>query len=432
MDAIVSDMHKAGEDYDESAPEVMGTLAINVSDPIKNDQGVVKSFISYKVNTETSLPGFDAKQFSVIRRYSDFEWMRGVLMAELPGVIVPPLPGKQVLNSFSPEFIESRRRALERFMGRCAEHPFIRGHSTFTMFISADDQRLAQAKSSQKAAASTGGMFSSALSVASAMAVAASPLEKIKSPGDLVTDEISTYVVNIKTQMQNVATHTAALIKRGKEHSKGLFDFGLAFTMLGQNEGAKDLQGALSQMGHAADQLSLVAAEHVEKEQRWFEEPINDYVDLLDAVAEAVAKRNVVRKAYFNAVAEKNAKAGSLARLKDGGPTAEPKVPAAQTALETAEADEAKAAELLKLVTGRLFGEVGRFKRAKAEDMRKIVLDYVQLQVEYNKQMEQQWAELVPSIEAIPVETLPTSTLFEQGLPASTRAAGSETGDATV
>ena len=33
-----------------------------------------------------------------------------------------------------------------------------------------------------------------------------------------------------------------------------------------------------------------------------------------------------------------------------------------------------------------------------------MVLDYVQLQIQYNKRMEQQWALLVPEIEAIDVD----------------------------
>lgn len=51
---------------------------------------------------------FADKQFSVIRRYSDFTWLRDTLKQQLPGVIVPPLPEKAVMNNFSPEFIESR------------------------------------------------------------------------------------------------------------------------------------------------------------------------------------------------------------------------------------------------------------------------------------------------------------------------------------
>jgi sorting nexin-1/2 len=46
---------------------------------------------------------------------------------------------------------------------------------------------------------------------------------------------------------------------------------------------------------------------------------------------------------------------------------------------------------------------VHRFKRSKADDMRKVVLDYVTLQIEFNKATEAQWAELVPEIESIQV-----------------------------
>ena len=52
------------------SPPVVGDLSISITDPIKNDQGVVKSFISYKVNTDTTMDSFEFKQLSVIRRYS--------------------------------------------------------------------------------------------------------------------------------------------------------------------------------------------------------------------------------------------------------------------------------------------------------------------------------------------------------------------------
>ena len=59
---------------------------------------------------------------------------------------------------------------------------------------------------------------------------------------------------------------------------------------------------------------------------------------------------------------------------------------------------------LCLLVCVRLHvSKVHRFKRSKADDMRKVVLDYVTLQIEFNKATEAQWAELVPEIESIQV-----------------------------
>ena len=206
------------------------------------------------------------------------------------------------------------------------------------------------------------------------------------------------------------------MTKRGKDLSQGLFDFGLAFTTLGQHE-AQALNSALSQMGHTADQLSLIAADQVEKEQRWFEEPIGDYIQLLGAVREALDRRGQVRKSYFTALGDLENKQVLVARLQAGDSAAGAKLPAAEAALRHADRAEVKGKRELDVVTGRLLDEVKRFKRAKADDMRKVVLDYVQLQIEYNKQMEQQWAELVPEIEAIQVDDVPMVSLFDGPLP---------------
>lgn len=230
-------------------------------------------------------------------------------------------------------------------------------------------------------------------------------------------EEIAAYVANLEAQMQNVAKHTAALMKRGKELSQGLFDFGLAFTILGQHETAA-LTEALSSMGHTADQLSLITASQVEKEQKWFEEPITDYLSLLGAVKEAVDKRQAVRKAYFAALGDLEAKKATVVKLKAATlkpEQAETKIPSAEQAVDDAEVAEAAAKATLEEVTARVLGEVGRFKRAKADDMRKVVLDYVQLQIEYNKEMEQQWATLIPEIESIQVEPNANAPIFGGG-----------------
>jgi len=407
----------------DDVPPIVGNLVITISDPIKNDQGMVNSYISYKVNTETNMEGFECEQFSVIRRYSDFVWLRQVLSAELSGVIIPPLPEKAVMNRFSPEFVEGRRRALERFSTRCGEHPHIRVSEMFKMFLSADDDKLTKSKADAKkaqAAASGGWLASLPISTTSAQ-------EKFKSDEDIKIEEITIYVSNLETQMRNVSKHTGALTKRGKELSQGLFDFGLAFTMLGQHETAA-LNSALSQMGHTADQLSLIAADQVEKEQRCFEEPIFDYIQLLQAVKEALDRRAAMRKSYFGAVGDLEVKKAAVAHLEAavGNPASEQKLPDAQKALTTAEETESNAKAELTTVTGRLLGEVSRFKRAKADDMRKVVLDYVQLQIEYNKQMEQQWSDLVPEIESIQVKSVPTVALFDGPLPGAPPAAAAE------
>ena len=40
----------------------------------------------------------------------------------------------------------------------------------------------------------------------------------------------------------------------------------------------------------------------------------------------------------------------------------------------------------------------------KAADMKKTVLDYINLQIEFNKRMEETWTKLVPQLEGVSVE----------------------------
>jgi len=82
---------------------------VAVSDPQKQLEGM-KSFITYKVTAVTAWPGMTETTFTVIRRYSDFTWLHGVLERECPGAIIPPLPEKNTMNRFEPAFLEGRRK----------------------------------------------------------------------------------------------------------------------------------------------------------------------------------------------------------------------------------------------------------------------------------------------------------------------------------
>lgn len=55
-------------------------------------------------------------KFSVRRRYSDFDWLRNLLLSRYPGMSVPPLPGKTMISSNSKEFVEIRRVGLQLFV----------------------------------------------------------------------------------------------------------------------------------------------------------------------------------------------------------------------------------------------------------------------------------------------------------------------------
>lgn len=108
------------------------------------------SSYSYKIHSNTSRSGFEAGAHSVVRRYSDFTWLSQELSKEFPGVIVPPLPEKLTVGRFGEEFVDSRRRGLERFLHRIASHAELSNSQYFIVFLQAAESGLAEAKNESK------------------------------------------------------------------------------------------------------------------------------------------------------------------------------------------------------------------------------------------------------------------------------------------
>lgn len=105
---------------------------------------------SYKIHSNTSRAGFESGAHSVVRRYSDFTWLSGELSKEFPGVIVPPLPEKLTVGRFGDEFVDSRRRGLEKFLQRIASHSELSNSQYFIVFLQAAESGLTEAKNESK------------------------------------------------------------------------------------------------------------------------------------------------------------------------------------------------------------------------------------------------------------------------------------------
>lgn len=322
------------------------------------------------------------------------------------------------MSRFSASFIEERRKHLERFVRRVAVHPELYDAPCLDTFLRADDVTFQAAKNA-KGSNSDAMMMSMSMSVnySSSSYPAATPPKKdgikkwfaeaktsiagdlVRSPDDDLFVEIDRYIDGLEKQMKNVQLQASGLVKKGKEIANGLFEFGLAFNVLGQSE-ADDLGHSLTKMGMAADELSAVSMEHSEKEMWQFEEPLKDYLKTIHAVKLALQRRHEKRLTYTTCLSEVNTKRGNLAKLR-ATPGAEAKAYGAEMSLKRGEAAADAARDDFATVSQRVLREVDRFKREKGDEMRRVVLDYITLQIDYNKKMEQVWAELLPKLEAI-------------------------------
>ena len=81
---------------------------VQISDPQTQSSGFLGSFTTYLLTSSMAGDG-------VRRRYSDWDWLRELLVARYHGVAVPLLPEKRVVGNQNKNFIEERMQGLENW-----------------------------------------------------------------------------------------------------------------------------------------------------------------------------------------------------------------------------------------------------------------------------------------------------------------------------
>ncbi|KAK6465822.1 putative golgi membrane protein-sorting protein [Scheffersomyces coipomensis] len=128
--------HKA-QSFREIYGEPENFLEVEVRNPQTHGYGG-DLYTDYEIICRTNIPAFTKKNSSVRRRYSDFVTFRKILEQETTRVVIPPLPGKILLNSnkFNDINIEQRRQGLEKFLTTVSGHPLLQtGSKTLIAFI---------------------------------------------------------------------------------------------------------------------------------------------------------------------------------------------------------------------------------------------------------------------------------------------------------
>ncbi|XXZ98744.1 Sorting nexin-3 [Meyerozyma guilliermondii] len=122
IDTAPRSKHQYTDIYDE--PE--NFLEVEVRNPQTHTFGR-ETFTDFEIVCRTNIPAFKKRNSRIRRRYSDFVAFRKILEQETSRVVIPPLPGKILLNSnkFSDLNIEKRRAGLEKFLSVVSGHPLI-------------------------------------------------------------------------------------------------------------------------------------------------------------------------------------------------------------------------------------------------------------------------------------------------------------------
>ena len=106
-------------------------VTITIKNPKAVETSIFKSnYISYEIFT-------DVTQWEVIRRYSDFDWLRQTLKKMHPGLYCPPLPGKKLGNRrFENDFVMKRMKYLNKFLNDIVENEIFKASEILISFLS--------------------------------------------------------------------------------------------------------------------------------------------------------------------------------------------------------------------------------------------------------------------------------------------------------
>lgn len=423
---------------------------ITVSNPEKKGDGMT-AYTCYSVNTKLETLPSKYRQVSVPRRYRDFVWLRKKLVSRGDGWLVPPLPAKAIIGRFSPVFVDSRRRGLELFLNRLSKHIALSQAPEFKLFLygSADELMMARTGKPQGspdaegdheneesvavgaaaapppvAAASSNTPTSarsfmsylsefsqSTMSGAAALAqsvsnswVAANNKDREKTKDDITCDSIHSYSEALDKTVGAVHKNVAHLTSTTKDISNAWFEFGFTCNLLGQFETEQDekqLGVAFAKLGSCADKLSVLFNQQVDSQLIYFQEPFDDFLRSIECVKEMLKARQNSLTSYYIALSNLESKQATLAKYQSK-PGKEHKAQAAEQEVMEAQRKVDETLYNLQHITERVFTEMGRFRQEKRVNFKNIMQDYIRMQIEHSRKMQEIWESMLPEVQNFP------------------------------
>ncbi|KAK3026713.1 hypothetical protein RJ639_041326 [Escallonia herrerae] len=374
-------------------------LAVSVTDPAKMGNGV-QAYISYKVITKTNLPEYQGLEKIVIRRYSDFVWLRDRLFEKYKGIFIPPLPEKSTVEKFrfTAEFIEMRRQALDIFVNRIASHHELQQSEDLRIFLQADEQTMERARSQEsgifkKKPADLMQIFKDVQSRVSDVVLGKEkPVEELNPD----FEKLKRYVFELEDHLAEAQKHAYRLVKRHRELGQSLSDFGRAVKLLGACEG-EALGKAFAELGAKSEMLSVKLQKEAQHLLMNFEEPLKDYVRAVHSVKGTIAERAAAFRQHCELAETIKLKEIDLNKLRL---TRSERTADAEHEYEELKADGEEARRRFETIVRLMNEEMVRFQEEKTLDMGLAFHEFAKGQSRLANGIADAWRSLLPKLEA--------------------------------
>uniref|UniRef100_A0A3P8SLM8 Sorting nexin-1 n=1 Tax=Amphiprion percula TaxID=161767 RepID=A0A3P8SLM8_AMPPE len=390
------------EEEEEAELDDKFEVLVSVKDPEKIGDGM-NAYMAYKVSTQTTLPMFRNKTFTVRRRFSDFLGLYEKLSEKHGpnGFIVPPPPEKSILgmtkvkvgkeDSSSADFVERRRGALERYLQRVVNHPSLIQDPDVREFL--EREELPRAVSTQ---ALSGAGF---LKMINKATDAVSKMTIKMNESDVWFEEKLQEVESADQQFRKLHALVESLVIHRKELSLNTASFAKSTAMLGSAEDNTALSRALSQLAEVEDKMEQLHQDQAANDTFSFAELIADYIRLLGAVRGSFDHRMKVWQRWQDAQAMLQKKRETEAKLLWAN-----KPDKLQLAKEEIAEWEAKVTQYerdFERVSATVRKEVVRFEKEKTKNFKRQIIKYLESLLQSQQQLIKYWEAFLPEAKAI-------------------------------
>jgi sorting nexin-1/2 len=384
-----------GNAYTEDEDRISGdgkSFLITVTDPEKRDSGRLDSYTVYKVTTKTSLPQYRNTEFSVMRRYRDFLWLYSQLQEKYKGVILPPIPEKNALSRFNEDFIEFRRRELEKFLRRVGAHPGLQTSEDLQTFLEASEDTIASLQGKKP-----GDFFASFKDVGS-------KLQKLQflnqQDSDQWFESKKQSLITQEAQLKGLMKATEKLVNRRRDMATTFAEFGIEANNVGNAEPNPQLGNAFRKLGTVGERLNELNTDQSNHEVVLFEQKIEDYCRIIENGKEVLNNRAAAWQDWQLAQKNLDGKQASLAKAR-GGKGNDKKVAQLEAEVSDAQRKVDEAKENFDSISRIARQEFDRFDEEKLLDFKRSLLMLLETEIQFEQKSLQLWENLLPEVKAV-------------------------------
>uniref|UniRef100_A0A8C6WBW7 Sorting nexin-30 n=1 Tax=Nannospalax galili TaxID=1026970 RepID=A0A8C6WBW7_NANGA len=325
-------------------------LFVTVDDP-KKHVCTMETYITYRVTTKVG-------PFICYGDQASLE------LTEPPHL---PLPEKfvvkGVVDRFSEEFVETRRKALDKFLKRITDHPVLSFNEHFNVFLTAKDLNAYK----KQGIALLTRVGESVKHVTGGYKLRSRPLEFAA-----IGEYLDTFALKLGT-IDRIAQR---IIKEEIEYLVELREYGPVYSTWSALEGelAEPLEGVSACIGNCSTALEELTDDMTED----FLPVLREYILYSDSMKSVLKKRDQVQAEY-------EAKLEAVALRKED----RPKVPA----------DVEKCQDRMECFNADLKADMERWQNNKRQDFRQLLMGLADKNIQYYEKCLMAWESIIPLLQ---------------------------------